>query len=114
MLFNQWESGRVVLAGSIVIKKFNRDDNLKRHMKSQHGYGRNGLTVSQFALRHPFTLMVAASTGGGRFVKDLFENREQWISPAPQRIIWIYGQWQPLYAENHTRHRVCERHPSKH
>ena len=33
------------------------------------------------------------------FVKDLLENREQWISSAPQRIIWIYGQWQSLYAE---------------
>ena len=93
-------------------KKFNRDDNLKRHMKSQHGWGSKqhtdgnqksemDLQLNQFALRHPFTLMVAASTGGGKtwFVKDLLENREQWISPAPQRIIWIYGQWQPLYAE---------------
>ena len=45
--------------------------------------------------------MMAASTGGGKtwFVKNLLENREQWISPAPQLIIWIYGQWQPLYAE---------------
>ena len=93
-------------------KKSNRDDNLKRHMKSQHGWGKKqhtdgnqksemDLQLSQFALRHPFTLMVAAFTGGGKtwFVKDLLENREQWISPAPQRIIWIYGQWQPLYAE---------------
>ena len=46
-------------------------------------------------------MMVAASTGGGKtwFDKVLLENREQWISPAPQRIVWIYGQWQPLYAE---------------
>ena len=71
-------------------KKFNRDDNLKRHMKSQHRRGNKqhtdgnqksemDLQLSQFALRHPFTLMVAASTGGGKtwFVKDLLENREQ-------------------------------------
>ena len=32
-------------------------------------------------------------------VKNLLENREQLISTAPQRIVWIYGQWQPLYAE---------------
>ena len=57
--------------------------------------------LRQFVLWHPFTMMVAASTGVGKtwFVKNLLENREQWISPAPQRIIWIYGQWQPLYAE---------------
>ena len=112
MLFDQWQSWKVVIAVSIVRKKFNRDDNLKRHMKSQHGWGSKqhtdgnqksemDLQLNQFALRHPFTLMVAASTGGGKmwFVKDLLENRVQWISPAPQRIIWIYGQWQPLYAE---------------
>ena len=93
-------------------KKFTRDDNLKRHIKSQHGGSNKKHSNSnqksemdsqlrQFVLRHPFTMMVAASTGGGKtwFVKNLLENREQWISPAPQRIIWIYGQWQPLYAE---------------
>ena len=54
-----------------------------------------------FTLRHPFTMMVVASTGGGKtwFVKSLIENRKRWISPMPERIIWIYGQWQPLYAE---------------
>ena len=52
-------------------------------------------------LRHPFTMIVGASTGGGKtwLVKNLLENRQQWISPAPQQIIWIYGQWQPLYVE---------------
>ena len=61
----------------------------------------NNFTENGLKLRHPFTMMVAACTGGGKtwFVKDLLENRQQWISPAPQRIIWIYGQWQPLYAE---------------
>ena len=46
-------------------------------------------------------MMVAASTGEGKtwLVKNLLENRQQWISPAPQRIIWIYGQRQPLYVE---------------
>ena len=46
-------------------------------------------------------MMVAASTGGGKtwLGKNLLENRRQWISPAAQRIIWIYGQWQPLYAK---------------
>ena len=58
-------------------KTFTRDDNLKRHIKSQHGGGNKKHSdsnqksemdsqLSQFALRHPFTMMVAASTGGGR------------------------------------------------
>ena len=61
----------------------------------------NNCTENGLKLRHPFTMMVAACTGGGKtwFVKDLPENREQCISPTPQQIIWIYGQWQPLYAE---------------
>ena len=61
-----------------------------------HQFTENGLTLG-----HPFTMMVAASTGGGKtwLVKNLLENRKQWISPAPQRIIWIYFQWQPLYVE---------------
>ena len=83
----------------------------KKENPKVHNFTENGQK-----LRHPFTMMVAASTGEGKtwFVKHLLENREQWISPAPQRIIWIYVQWQPLYAQNHTRYRVCERHPSKH
>ena len=61
----------------------------------------HNITENGLKLRHPFTMMVAASKGGGKmwFVKNLLENRVQWISPAPQQIIWIYGQWQPFYAE---------------
>ena len=88
---------------------FTRQFSLKRHVKRKHAQSNvesenpkiNNFTENGLKLRHPFTMMVAACTGGGKtwFVKDLLENREQWISPAPQRIIWIYGQWQPLYAE---------------
>ena len=88
---------------------FTRQFSLKRHMKRKHAQSNvekenpkiNNFTENGLKLRHPFTMMVAACTGGGKtwFVKDLLENREQWISPAPQQIIWIYGQWQPLYAE---------------
>jgi hypothetical protein len=31
------------------------------------------------------------------WVKSLLENAQTTISPAPQRIIWCYGQWQPSY-----------------
>ena len=70
-------------------------ESIKENPKN-HQFTENGLM-----LRHPFTMMVAASTGGGKnwLVKNLLENRQQWISFAPQRIIWIYGQWQPLYVE---------------
>ena len=90
---------------------FTRQFSLKRHMKRKHAQPNvesmienpkiHQFTENGLILRHPFTMMVVASTGGGKtwLVKNLLENRQQWISPAPQRIIWIYGQWQPLYAE---------------
>ena len=31
--------------------------------------------------------------------KSLLENAKTTISPPPQRIIWCYGQWQPMYLE---------------
>ena len=56
---------------------------------------------TNFSMKHPFTMTIAAPTGGGKtyFVKTLLENREKWIHPSPQRIIWLYGQWQPLYEQ---------------
>ena len=90
---------------------FTRQFSLKRHMKRKHAEPNvesmkenpknHQFTENGLMLRHPFTMMVAASTGGRKtwLVKNLLENRQQWISPAPQRIIWIYGQWQPLYVE---------------
>ena len=90
---------------------FSRQFSLKRHIKQKHAESSVetkkvnpkflNFTENDLKLRNPFTMMVAASTGGGKtwFVKNLLENRQQWISPAPQQIVWIYGQWQPLYAE---------------
>ena len=78
---------------------------LLRHKKVVHAYGTrnlgqqtltvNGVTVMQ----HPFTCIVAGCTQSGKtvWVKSLLENAQTTISPAPQRIIWCYGQWQPSY-----------------
>ena len=58
------------------------------------------LTVNGVAvLQHPFTCIVAGCTQSGKtvWVKTLLENVQKTISPTPQRIIWCYGQWQPLY-----------------
>ena len=57
----------------------------------------NGSTV----LQHPFTCIVAGCTQSGKtvWVKNILENAQKTINPSPQRIIWCYGQWQPLYFE---------------
>ena len=53
----------------------------------------------QMSLQHPFTMVISGPTGSGKtewtrklFLSDL-------ITPAPDRIIWCFGQWQPLYDE---------------
>ena len=52
-------------------------------------------------LHHPFTCIVAGCTQSGKtvWVKTLLENAQQTIRPPPQRIIWCYGQWQPMYLQ---------------
>ena len=52
-----------------------------------------------FALKHPFTASVSGPTSCGKtyFVKSLLQNCSTAISPSPQRIIWLYKRWQPLY-----------------
>ena len=48
---------------------------------------------------HPFTANVSGPTFCGKtyFVKTLLQNCMTKISPPPQKIIWLYKRWQPLY-----------------
>ena len=46
---------------------------------------------------HPFTMTVSGPTGSGKtyFVKSMLEQNK--ISPSPDKIIYLYKRWQPLY-----------------
>ena len=46
---------------------------------------------------HPSTMMVAGPTGSGKtqFVVKLLT--ERMFEPEPERIVWVYAQWQPAY-----------------
>ena len=94
-------------------KTYSRSDNLKRHVKSvhrqqalpqsplhgsQHPQSYEGLTALN-ALQHPFTCMVSGPTGSGKtkWVEQVLMDAQQMISPPPDRIIWCYSQWQPIY-----------------
>jgi hypothetical protein len=57
------------------------------------------MTNGSAVLPHPFTCIVAGCTQSGKtvWVKSLLENAQTTISPAAQRIIRCYGQWQPSY-----------------
>jgi len=51
-------------------------------------------------LQHPFTAIVAGSTGCGktRFVFILVENGSKMIEPTPEEIWYCYGEFQPLFS----------------
>ena len=89
-------------------KNFSKPFNLKRHVNNFHGVYQERLPrkVPSFAIgstvmQHPFTCIIAGCTQSGKtvWVKKLLENAKTTITPPPERIIWCYGQWQPMYLE---------------
>jgi hypothetical protein len=88
----------------ICSKTFANASNLLRHKKAVHAYGNRNpgqqtLTVNVTVMQHPFTCIVAGCTQSGKtvWVKSVLQNAQKTTSPAPQRIIWCYGQWQQSY-----------------
>ena len=86
-------------------RSFSKPFNLKRHVNNFHGVYQERLPrkVPSFAIgstvmQHPFTCIIAGCTQSGKtvWVKKLLENAKTTISPPPERIIWCYGQWQPI------------------
>lgn len=51
-------------------------------------------------LKHPFTCVIAGPTGSGKsyFVSRLLSHAHTMIDPPPEKVMWCYGEWQPLYA----------------
>ncbi len=49
--------------------------------------------------QHPFTMCVSGPTSCGKtfWVKSLLQLNKSLISPPPDRILWLYRRWQPLY-----------------
>ena len=99
-------------------KTFSRPDVLLRHVRVVHREGNDpgrdasdagrdtsgvdrDLNVSSGPLEfeHPFSMVVSGPSGCGKTVwmRKLLLSRA--IRPTPQRILWCYGQWQPLYDE---------------
>lgn len=50
--------------------------------------------------KHPFTCVVAGPTSCGKtqFVARFIRHLEEMVTPAPQRVLWFYGEWQEAYA----------------
>lgn len=49
--------------------------------------------------KHPFSALISGSSGSGKttFVVNFLKNLNHLSHPLPERIVWIYGQWQPVY-----------------
>jgi Cdc6-like AAA superfamily ATPase len=52
---------------------------------------------ARIPFRHPSTILVAGPTGSGKteFLVHLLKKRV--LHPFPQRVIWIYSEWQNAY-----------------
>ena len=57
------------------------------------------MTSIQVPLRHPTTVLSAGPTGCGKTQFLLKLIAEGGIQPPPQRIVCVYGEWQPAYDE---------------
>lgn len=51
--------------------------------------------------KHPFTAMVAGSTGCGKttFVRQFLDNIEEMMTPTPEEVVWCFGQFQEGYRD---------------
>ena len=52
-------------------------------------------------LQHPYTCLVAGPTSCGKtqFVKKIIEEGEDVVNGSAEKIIWLYGEYQPAYME---------------
>ena len=52
-------------------------------------------------LQHPYTCLVAGPTSCGKtqFVKKLIQQGEQVTNGSAEKILWLYGEYQPAYVE---------------
>ena len=52
-------------------------------------------------LQHPYTCLVAGPTSCGKtqFVKKIIEEGEHVVNGSAEKIIWLYGEYQPAYRE---------------
>lgn len=51
-------------------------------------------------LKHPFTAMLAGPTGCGKteFIFRIIKHAREMIVPAPVKILYCYGEYQPIFA----------------
>ncbi len=85
---------------------FTRRDSLQRHIKRCWAEGpslecEHADNEDVFVFKHPFCMVVSGPTSCGKtfWTKQLLQEKSIKITPHPDRIIWLYKRWQPLYDE---------------
>ena len=53
--------------------------------------------LTNMTFKHPFSMEVSGPSGSGKLVWTKKLLLSSLIQPSPERIIWCFGQWQPLY-----------------
>ena len=58
------------------------------------------MSVTTLPIRHPSTILIAGPTGCGKtqFLLKLLTTPYA-IQPVPERVVWVYSEWQPAYDE---------------
>ena len=75
---------------------------MDRHVRQVHGKTiclDGPPTESSMVFAHPFTMVISGPSGSGKSVWTQKLLQSRLIQPSPQRVIWCYGQWQPLYED---------------
>lgn len=92
-----------VFTSGLIVRKGIWNLNIVCKCQKCHNNNRYFLPVPQqqqdFVFQHPFTANVSGPTCWGKtyFVKMLLQHCKTKVYPPPERILWLYKRWQPLY-----------------
>ena len=87
-------------------QSYSRRDALQRHERNVHGSGKytdQSQPLKKMTFRHPFSMMVTGPSGSGKTEWTRKLLLSSLVQPPPERILWCFGQWQPLYEDLQKR-----------
>ena len=87
-------------------QSYSRRDALQRHERNVHGSGKytdQSQSLKEMTFRHPFSMMVTGPSGSGKTEWTRKLLLSSLVQPPPERILWCFGQWQPLYEDLQKR-----------
>ena len=87
-------------------QSYSRRDALQRHERNVHGSGKytnQSQPLKEMTFRHPFSMMVTGPSGSGKTEWTRKLLLSSLVQPPPERILWCFGQWQPLYEDLQKR-----------